>query len=367
MKISFLKKENKYMTNLIPHNKPNLGREEKKAAKRVLNSGWIATGPEGRAFENDLCKYVGLEEGHASLVNSGSAALYLALLSIGVGAGDEVIAPSYVCTAVLNAINLTGATPVIVDIEKETLNISFEGVRNARNTSTKAVIITHTFGIPADTEKFKELGIKIVEDCCQALGSMDNGQHVGLRGDVAVASFYASKLITSGGYGGMVYSKDKEIIAFVEDYKDFDCREEYKERFNFLLSDMQAAVGRAQLKKFSKMLKRRASISKKYDTVVPAENKFISELPKKSKKNNYRYLIEAEEEKKLIKALADNGVKAIVPIEPYELLHNYLKLEKSKFPVSEWAARNLVSIPIFPALKNNEVETVIEAIKLSVK
>ncbi|MBI3046048.1 MAG: DegT/DnrJ/EryC1/StrS family aminotransferase [Candidatus Harrisonbacteria bacterium] len=336
---------------MIPHNKPTLGKEEIDAAARVIKSGWVAQGSEVKKFEDEFSGFLFKKPGQAAAVSSGTAALYLALISLGIGKGDEVILPTYVCSAVLNAIFMAGARPVLVDIEN--LNLSyFETVKKV-NRRTKAIIITHTFGYPADTRKFLNLGIPIIEDCAQALGSKFNNKYVGTFGDIAIFSFYASKMMTTG-YGGMVFSQNKNLIAKIKDYREFDCRRNYKPRFNFQMSDLQAAIGRAQLKKLPFFLKKRQKIAYAYSKNTP---EII--FPKKNsltKPNFFRFILKISNPRRLQNYFLKNKIKTIVPIERYELLHNYLGLPSKNYPVSEEMAKTTLSLPIYPSLSGKQIK-----------
>ena len=335
---------------MIFHNKPTLGKEEIVAAARVIKSGWIAQGNEVKKFEDEFSGFLFKKPGHAAAVSSGTAALYLALVSLGIKRGDEVISPTYVCSAVLNAIFMARARPVLIDIEN--LNLSYSETAKKVNKRTKAIIITHTFGYPADMNKFLNLGIPLIEDCAQALGSKFHNKYAGTFGDIAIFSFYASKMMTTG-YGGMVFSKNKNLIAKIKDYREFDCRKGYKPRFNFQMSDLQAAIGRAQLKKLPGFLRKRNQIAAEY-------SKSINDVrfPNKSnsaKPNFYRFLLKITNPRRLQNYFLKNKIKTIVPIARHELLHNYLGLPPKNYPVSEEIAKTTLSLPIYPGLSKKQI------------
>ncbi|MDD5431151.1 MAG: DegT/DnrJ/EryC1/StrS family aminotransferase [Candidatus Pacebacteria bacterium] len=341
------------MKKTIQHNKPALGKEEIRAVFSIISSGWIASGKETEKFENEFGGYLGYKKGQAAAVSNGTAALYVSLMALGIKPGDQVIVPAYVCSAVLNAVFLAKAKPVLADINKDDLNISYEEVRKKITSKTKAIIVSHTFGMPADIGRLLKLRIPIIEDCAQALGSKINGKYAGTFGKIATFSFYASKLMTTG-YGGMILSKDKAVMKKIKDYLQFDCRKDYKPRFNFLMSDIQAAMGRAQLKKLSGFLKKRKQIADIYYKSFP-QDKVWPPKEKGKQPNFFRFLVKSGNPSKIKKYLESRGIKTIIPIETYELLHRYLKENPGQFPASEWASKNLLSIPVYPSLGFSEV------------
>lgn len=339
---------------LILHNKPTVGAHEGEAVLRVFKSGWLAEGKEVEAFEKEICRFLRGGAGSAAAFSSGSAALYVALVSLGVKKNDEVIIPAYVCSAVLNAIFLAGAKPVLVDIDLNDLNISYEETTKSINSKTKAIIVTHTFGMPADVDKFLKFGVPVIEDCAQAIGSELSKKPLGTIGKVAVFSFYASKPITTG-YGGMIYSKDAALMEKIRDFREFDGCERYRPRFNFQMSDIQAAIGRVQLKKLPGFLEKRKKIAERYYKIVPSENAWPSRENKEKKTNYYRFLIRTERANNIKKFLAAKKINTIIPIETRELLHRYLGQSTKKFLASEKAAAETLSLPIHPSLSDFDV------------
>ena len=333
---------------MIPHNKPTIGIEEELAALRVLRSGLLSQGSEVESFENEFCDFIGLPKGHAIAVSSGTAALYLALWIL---EGDKktITFPGYVCSALRNATNMIGGNEEILDIKKESPNIKFEGIKKE-----SIAIIPHMYGIPVDVTKIQNMNI--IEDCAQSLGAKINGISVGLYGNAGIFSFYTTKLMTSGGHGGMYVSKDKKLADRVRDYREFDYRHDQKKRFNFQMTEIQAAIGREQLKKLPKFLERREEIFQKY-------KKAGLELLDVGKNQNhlspvrYRAVIKTEEPNKIIKSLESVGVKAIVPTEDWELLGKHELL-----PNAVELSRKTVSLPIYPTLTDEEIDIILSVI-----
>ena len=165
---------------IIPHSRPSISDSDIKAVVSVLKSGQLSQGPKVREFEKKMALLIGKKK--AVAVNSGSAALHLALLALDVKKSDEVIIPSFVCSAVLNAVNYTGATAVLVDIDPLTFNISVEATKRAITRKTKAIIVPHMFGCPAEIDKLSELGIPVIEDCAQSIGANFKSQKAGSFG-----------------------------------------------------------------------------------------------------------------------------------------------------------------------------------------
>ena len=155
--------------NTIPHSKPTLGVEESRAVSEIIESGYIAEGEIVKTFENNFADFLGLD--HAVSTNSGTSALHLTLLAMDVGPGDEVIIPSYVCSALLNAVNYTGATPVLAEIDPDTHNLDAADVQGRLTRRTRAIIVPHLFGLAANMEPLLKLDVPIIEDCAQSLGS----------------------------------------------------------------------------------------------------------------------------------------------------------------------------------------------------
>ncbi|MBI5682451.1 MAG: DegT/DnrJ/EryC1/StrS aminotransferase family protein [Deltaproteobacteria bacterium] len=189
---------------MIPHSKPTIEKEELSAVSDVLSLGQISQGLQVKEFERHFEEFFGLKK--AVAVNSGTSALHLALIAVGVKTGDEVVIPSFVCTALLNAVNYIGAVPVIADINEEDFNLSPGDTKKRITKKTKAIIIPHMFGTPCnEIHGFKDIGIPIIEDCAQSIGAKISGHYVGTMGDVSTFSFYATKIMTTGE-GGMVAS-----------------------------------------------------------------------------------------------------------------------------------------------------------------
>jgi len=212
-------------------------------------------------------------------------------------------------------------------------------------------IIPHMYGIPIN---FENKSKPVIEDCCQALGAKVNNQFVGLKGDISIFSFYVTKLMTSGGQGGMLISKNKKYVDTARDYREFDLRNDNKKRFNFQMTDLQAAIGREQLKKLPDFLKKRDEIFNVYKNarldMLDVDDKTIQPI-------RYRAIIKTQDPLEIIKTLDSAGVKAIVPTEDWEILG-----PKSQFPNSFKLSKETVSIPLYPSLTNSEINVILSAL-----
>jgi perosamine synthetase len=347
---------------IIPHNRPSLGDEEINAVANVIKSGWLIAGKETQKLESAFISHTGKR--YAVALNSGHAALHLSLLAIGVGAGDGVIVPAYTPGDLLNTIYYTGATPILVDTEKNGFNIDPRKIQAVLNNKTKAIIVPHIFGFPANLSAVSRYKIPIIEDCAQSLGSMYNGKPVGGEGAISIFSFYATKLITTG-QGGMVVTNSKQYYEDIQDRILYNGRQIYRVRYNYPMTDIAAAMGNVQYKKLINFIKKRKKIGDRYREVL--KNKSLEYWPKSEDThvNHFRFIIRFSSTAKRNQAQASflkKGITTIVPYSEGELLHNLLKCNKKDFMEAETMARTTLSLPIFPGLTDKEVERITAAI-----
>jgi len=343
----------------IPHSRPTLGEEEAEAAFKVVLSGQISQGPQVAEFERELAAYVGV--GYGVAVSSGTAALALALRALGVGEGDEVAVPSYACAALVHAVRFVGASPLLVDVDPDTGNLDPEDLGRRLVGRTKAIVLVHMFGFPARVEEVGRFGVPILEDCAMALGARYRGGQVGSFGRASAFSFYATKMLATGE-GGMVLTDDPDLAEAVRDFREYDMKEDTQPRFNFKMTDIQAALGRVQLGKLDAFVERRKRVASIYDV---AFRDLEAELPPKvedAEPSYYRYVLRVSSDAgEVIKALKTKGIDAARPV--FRPIHRYLGLPPEDFAGTEDMYRRAVSIPIYPSLGDGEVERVIEGVR----
>ena len=335
---------------MIPHNKPTLGKEEEEACLRVIRSGQLSNGDEVRSFEDEFCNFLGLPKGHAVAVSSGSSALFLAIKIL---SSDKktVTIPGYVCTALRNAIELNQLDIEFVDVKKNTPNVDNALIKSNSNPK----IIPHMYGIPVDVSQINNECV--IEDCSHAVGAKINNQSVGTFGEIGIFSFFVTKLMTTGGFGGMLVSKSFETVSEVRNFIEYDGKLDKKSHFNFQMGNLQAAVGREQLKKIPQFLTRREEIFGMYKE-AGFDLLDVEENEKLIKPVRFRALMKTNEPKNIIKKLKDNDISSTMIFND-QIMSNY----PEKFPNSLELIENTVSLPIYPSLSNDEVLRIISAIK----
>ena len=339
---------------MIPHSRPTIDDADMEAVAAVLRSGQIAQGPKTAEFERAMAAFLGAAGGVA--VSSGTAALELALASLGIGAGDEVILPSYVCAAPWLAVMRVGALPRLVDIEPATFSIDAGAAAKALTPRTKAIIVPHLFGLPADLTALSSLGVSLIEDCAQTLGATQRGRPVGAVGRVTVCSFYATKLLCTGE-GGMLLSNDATILAAARNLREYDQMPSVDRRaFNYKMTDLQAAMGMSQLRRLDGFLKRRAAIAAYYQETLRGTGLVLPAAPGGRTHVFYRFVVNVPHAKggaleALMDRLAKLGIRCRRPV--FRPIHHYLKADG--YPVSDDAYGSALSIPIYPTLTDEEM------------
>ena len=344
---------------MIPHSRPTLDETDHDNVLQVMRSGHLVQGDQVARFEADLASLISVNGGIA--VSSGTAALHLSLVAMGIHADDEVIVPSYVCPALLNAIHYAGAKPVITDVDEHTFNMDPLDVERRINSATKAIIVPHLFGLPANIKDIISFGIPIIEDCAQSLGSRYHGAYTGSFGDLSVFSFYATKMISTGE-GGMILSNNETLLETISDLRDYDEKEIYRVRYNYKMTDMQAALGISQLKKLPSFIKKRNRIA---DIFNREFRNFLFTTPRTPEDRDhihYRYVILLDHADRFIERMNEAGVACRKPV--FKPLHRYLGLSGYEATSRTWDGA--VSIPIYPSLTDTEITKIVEAAKTSV-
>ena len=335
----------------IPHSRPTLGEEEAQAVSAVIESGNIAEGEVVQRFENAFAEKLDVK--HAVATSSGTAALHLVLLAMGIGPDDEVIIPSYVCTALLHAVQYVRARPILAEIDPVTYNIDPDDVQKRITPRTKAIIVPHMFGLAADLDKLLKLGVPIIEDCAQAVGGTYRKKRLGTFADAAIFSFYATKMMATGE-GGMVTANSIELIERLKDLKTYDEKEADKVRYNYKMTDVQAALGEVQLARLDVFIDQRKSIAGQYVNALKSLN--INPPKENSEHIHYRFVVGLETDcSRLIQGFAREGIGCARPV--FLPIHRHLKM--TGYPVTDKVWKSALSLPIYPSLHSNEVEDII--------
>lgn len=340
---------------MIPHSRPFTGSKEWQAVKRVIASGHLAQGREVARLEAELCSFVGHRQGLA--VSSGTAALYAALKALDIGTGDKVIIPSYACTALANAVCMSGAQPVLCDVDRETALMSVASVKKALVKNTRAIIVPHLFGYPAPVHDIEqEVGLPVIEDCAQCIGAEIDGKTVGSLSSIATFSFYATKVLCAGE-GGMAATSDSRLARRLENLREYDNRDRWEAHFNLKCSDVHAAIARVQLSRLPGFIRRRRTLAKRYQKAI-IDNKYITVFPEVTKGIKpmfYRFIIRTEGRNRSAVTRYFTGRKIACARPIYKPFHRYLK--RDGFPVSDRHSKELLSIPLYPALSDQQCHT----------
>jgi len=350
---------------LIPAAKPEIGFRERRAVNRVMRSGMLAQGPEVAAFEKEFSAHVAGRESVA--LNSGTSALHMSMLAVGIGTGDEVIVPSFSFAATANSVALTGATPVFVDIELDHFNADPAAIEAAITPRTKAIMPVHLYGHPADLRAISAIaekhGLLLLEDAAQAhLASVD-GVPIGAWGIAASFSFYPTKNMTSGE-GGMVTTPSAEVARAVRVLRNQGMERRYENEvigFNTRMTDIHAAIGRVQLTKLAgwtaKRQKNAAFLSANLRGVVapPTADGAVHVF------HQYTIRVTDHDRDRFAEELASRGVGSGVyyPTPIHRLPSFNLDLD---LPTTEHVAVQVLSLPVYPSLTENELETIVTAV-----
>lgn len=297
--------------------KPDLSGNEKKYVNEALDSGWISSqGPMVKKLEEEFAKYIGTK--YAVAVSSGTSAIHLSLVALGIGQGDEVIVPDFTMIASAWPVSYVGATPVFVDCEWD-LNISVERIREKITPKTKAIIVTHIYGRPAEMQEILniayEYNLKIIEDACEAHGATIGGKKVGSFGDLGCFSLFANKIISSGE-GGLITTDSEFLYKQLQHLKAmaFDPGHTFlhpKMGFNFRMTNLQAAVAVAQLERIDLILAKRKQIQGWYDKKL---GEFT--LPRPEGSVLWMYDILAGNRDELMALLKEDGIETRMFFKP---------------------------------------------------
>jgi perosamine synthetase len=363
----------------IPLSSPDVTEREIEAVAAVLRTSNLSSGPKVEEFEHAISRYVNASDVVA--VNSGTSGLHLCIRALGISQGDEVLVPSFTFIAVANAVRYEQATPVFVDIDPETLNLDPGLLEEAITSRTRAIIVVHTFGCPADLSRIIEIAERhnlcVIEDACEAMGAEYEGQKVGVLGDAGVFAFYPNKQITTGE-GGAVVTNNPKLARKVRQLRNQGRRDsdewfQHSELgYNYRISDINCALGIEQLKRIDAILDRRESIAGKYrqgldcnpDLRVPRMS-----LPRrKISWFVYVVLLSSQFDKIqrdwIVNEMKLRGIAVGRYFAPIHLQPIYLwsKNERAVLPVTEFCAYRALALPFFNRIQEAEIGEVCQTL-----
>ena len=381
------------MKKYIPISKPYFNKNEEKALSDVIKSGWVMQGPMVSEFEEKFAQYVGTK--YAVAVSSGTAALHLSLLALGIGEGDEVIIPSFSFIATANAVAHCGASPVFIDIDQRTYNISPEkieeylaGVSKKKNKKVKAIMPVHQLGMPADMDYIiaiaKKHSLHIIEDAACALGSEYKGRKAGNIGDVGCFSFHPRKIITTGE-GGMITTNDKRIAekarllrnhgmtisAHERNKKVMIKKEEYSlVGYNYRMTDLQGAIGLVQMEKLEYILNKRRAIARRYNSLLEKiEWLERPHVPAYANPNYQSYIVRVKEggykiRNHIVSKLIGSGISCKAGVQAIHMEKCYReKYKGDRLINTERAFYSTMLLPLYSELKEHEQDKVVRNLR----
>ena len=347
--------------------------EIKGPMEKVMILGGFILGEDVKLFEQEFADYCGMKHGIG--VNSGTDALFLACLACGIGKGDEVIVMPYTYIATILAISMTGARPVFVDIDEKTYNIDVSKIEKAITKKTKAILPVHLYGHPADMDSIMAIArkhkLKVIEDCAQAHGALYKDKKIGSFGDASCFSFYPTKNLGAFGDGGMVLTNSEEIKArllLLRDYGRKGRYEHVEKGYNSRLDTLQAAILRVKLRHLDEWDEKRRHNAHLY-TKLFKENNIDLVLPYEAdyaKHVYHLYPVRVKDRKSVMEKLAEKGIRTLIhyPI-PIHLQEAYKDLghKKGDFPVSEKCCEEILSLPMYPELPEEEIRYVVASFR----
>ncbi|MFQ6014168.1 MAG: DegT/DnrJ/EryC1/StrS family aminotransferase [Anaerolineae bacterium] len=360
---------------IIPVCEPRLDGNELKYVTHCVETNWISSaGRYIQEFEESFSRCCGAKYGVACA--NGTVALHLALATLGIGPGDEVIIPTFTMIATANAVTYTGAKPVLVDSEFETWNMDTSQIEEKITERTRAIMPMHTYGHPVDMDVVLALARKydlyVAEDAAEAHGAQYKGRTIGSLGDVSCFSFYANKIITTGE-GGMLTTDNEEIARIARKLRDHAFSEERHfwhkyPGFNYRMTNMQAAVGLAQTERFDQLVEIRRANAHYYTSLLKDVPGIITPPEKDWAKSvfwMYSILVEDEfdlSRDELRRRLARRGIETRTFFIPIHLQPIYFHQYKEQFPVAEELCRKGMYLPSGATLTHEDIEFVVESI-----
>ena len=375
--------------DFLPFSRPSITEEDISAVGEVLRSGWITTGPNTAAFERDFCEYVGCPHGVA--LGSATAGMHLLLKALEIGPGDEVITPSMTWVSTVNLIVLAGAVPVFADIDRDTLMVTPETVAPCFSSRTRAVIPVHFAGASADITALIELAndkaVPLVEDAAHALGTHHDGCHVGSKG-TSIFSFHPIKNITTGE-GGMFCTDDKEMAERISRLKFHGLGVDAYDRktqgrspqaqvlepgYKYNMADMAAVLGLRQLHRLNQFNRKRSQLAARYlEWLADMDELLPLAIPKNTTQHAWHLFIVRLDTKRagmsrddFMERLKAKNIGTGLHFRAVHMQKYYqesMELEKGALPNTEWNSDRICSLPLFPDMTFEDVDSVVEAIK----
>jgi len=368
------------MSYRIPLSSPDITNAEIEAVTAVLRTNTLSLGPRLAEFEDVFAAFHNMPD--AVAVSSGTAALHLALLALNVGPGDEVIVPSFTFIAVANAVRYVGAIPVFADIHEATLNLDHTCVADIITARTKAIIIVHTFGVPADMNALISLArlhnLVVIEDACEAVGATYNNQLVGTFGDISTFAFYPNKQITTGE-GGILLTRDTKLAARLRAlrnqgrYPSDEWLQHSELGYNYRLSELACALGIVQTRRLPAILSTRTHIAEMYDALlanIPFIERPLLTLPGLTI-SWFVYVLRlktsftSKDRVRLMKSLQQSGIASAPYFAPIHLQPAYAETTQPThpiLPVTESVSRRTLALPFFNRLSKDQAIEVVEAL-----
>ena len=375
------------MSKFIPYGRQYIDEDDIKAVVEVLRSDWITTGPAVDAFEKAVTEFVGAEYGVA--VSSGTAALHTAMYAIGIGPGDEAIVPSMTFAATANAVVFQDATPVFCDVSADTLLIDPKLVESKINSKTKAIIAVDYAGQPCDYDILREIAernsLALVADACHSIGATYKSRQVGTLADLTIFSFHPVKHITTGE-GGIIVTDNAAYFERMKMFRNHCINVDHGQRaekgswfyemvdlgYNYRITDIQCALGISQLKKLPGWIKRRQEIASKYDQTFSGLSA-IEPLAVTSNVSHvyHLYVIKLRdiERDKVFSLLRTAGIGVnvhYIPVHLHPFYRERFGTKEGMCPAAEVVYKQILSLPMFSALTNEDVDTVISVVREAV-
>lgn len=377
------------MLDEIPLSQPDLTEREIEAVVKVLRSGRLALGPEASRFEEMVAARVGAA--HAVACSSGTAGLHLALVAMGVGPGDEVITTPFSFIASANAIVYTGATPVIVDIEPKSLNMDPTLVEAAITPQTKAILAVEVFGNPMHMAAYRAIAdrheIRLLEDCCEALGSRWDDKPAGGFGHAGVFGFYPNKQITAAE-GGMIVTSDDRLADCARALRNHGRHpnasgttlgqplDHDRLGYNFRMSELHAALGAAQMRRLDELIDRRQQVAQLYiERLLDHEHVIVPTIHPRTFMSWFVFVVRLselftlEDRNRIIDGMHRHDVGAAAYFPCIHLQHFYRQrfgFKEGDFPRAERASRRTIALPFYPQLTERDIDFVVQTLGLMI-